>query len=104
VTYTNPAAAELARVGQPGAELQGETVRQAPSQSGAKAESATVDLPNLTEAAQQPLKHLVTPERGRWLAIVAAVAIVGIRGTLRWRDAAAPRSRHRSVDTVAADS
>jgi hypothetical protein len=58
----------------------------------------------MSETAPEPLRHLITPERGRWLAVVAAVALVGIRGSLRWRDGAPPRSGHRTVDTVPADS
>jgi hypothetical protein len=46
----------------------------------------------------------ITPGEGRWLAIAAAIALVGIRGGLRWRDSAPAPSRRRPVDTVAVDS
>jgi serine-type D-Ala-D-Ala carboxypeptidase (penicillin-binding protein 5/6) len=104
VSFTNPGASELARAGKPGANLQGDTDSKAPSQPERNARAPAADLPALSGTDAEPLHHLITPERGKWLAIVAAVALVGIRGSLRWRETAPPRSGGRPVDTVPADS
>jgi serine-type D-Ala-D-Ala carboxypeptidase (penicillin-binding protein 5/6) len=99
VAYTNPAAAELARTGEASGALQGEIAREAAPQP------ATSDAPELSRANGDSGGLQLTPERGRWLAIMAAIALVGARGALHWRDTApSPIRRRRAVDTVALDS
>ncbi|HVL25215.1 MAG TPA: serine hydrolase [Thermomicrobiales bacterium] len=99
VSYTNPAAAELARAGQPAAELQGEA-----AQAEANQPEANATLPELVPTVSKPSIQDISPGEGRWLAIIAAIALVGIRGGLRWRDGAPATARRRPVDTVAVDS
>lgn len=99
VTYTNPAAAELARAGEASGSLQGEIARDAVPR-----ESAGTAPPDLSRAEDGDSGPLLTPERGRWLAIIAAIALVGARGVLHWRDTAPRPIRRRRVDTVVVDS
>jgi D-alanyl-D-alanine carboxypeptidase (penicillin-binding protein 5/6) len=99
VAYTNPAAAELARAGEATGSIKG-----AIAQSGGS-QPSTSDAPGLSRVERDSGDLDLTPERGRWLAIVAAIALVGARGALHWRDTAHdPIRRRRSVDTVALDS
>ena len=98
VTYTNPAAAELARSAQPSAALQDSVASLTTNQP------STASLPDLAQQAPEPQAHHLAPEHGRWMAILAAVALVGIRGGMHWRETEPPRRRHRTVDTVPAGS
>ena len=98
VSYTNPAAAELARAGEGSAAIQGAVARNA------SAQQAPSGAPELARAGDASDAMDLTPGRGTWLAVVAAIALVGARGAVHWRDTAPAPVRRRMVDTMPADS
>ena len=97
VAFTDPAAAELARISEPDVALTGAVVGDA-----GRTASTAAGGPAGTDG--RPSRANVQPEasRGPWLAALAAIALVGVRGARHWRDSApapAPHPTRRYVDT-----
>lgn len=95
LAWSDPDAAQLANAGEIQTSLQGDPA--APSRSGytppARSDGQIIDR---TAAAFSPGPSSAGP----WLAVTAAVALVGARGALHWRDKSSAESRAIQANPV----